>query len=450
MKSDAKATGSDGNKTLLSAASALTSMAEPETEGSESPRSTVPAADTVKSNGDNADEGGASEIRVDDDVPMTFPQRLMEVLSNPANADIISWLDNGRGFVFRNKKIFALDVMPKYFKHSKFTSFTRKLNRWGFTRITRGPETGAYYHEFFQKDKLRLCMQMSCHSAKSGPESPSSEKAILPGNNFGFEAMSFNSHNEVMPNFGGSPFASAQGNPNFLAQAQQQQQQQPVSNTAILRLQQLQQQQAELIMQQRQLSASQSYFNQPNQQLHNQSMMPDEQQHLLRMQLLHQQQQQQQRMPQLESSFSSGQGMNSQNMLQHSNNNFPSATANSSSSASPMLSDQSAMMNATMNNYLRNNSSAYTTMLMAQEKAQAQMNMNQSNGAQIPSQSDVMRQQNMILQAQQRQLDLFSQRRISDPQGSTAPQDGKIDPQEQFSAVAPMKSPPNSNRASAA
>jgi hypothetical protein len=76
MKSDAKATGSDGNKTLLSAASALTSMAEPETEGSESPRSTVPAADTVKSNGDNADEGGASEIRVDDDVPMTFPQRV--------------------------------------------------------------------------------------------------------------------------------------------------------------------------------------------------------------------------------------------------------------------------------------------------------------------------------------------------------------------------------------
>jgi hypothetical protein len=348
-------------------------------------------------------------------------------------------------------------VMPKYFKHSKFTSFTRKLNRWGFTRITRGPETGAYYHEFFQKDKLRLCMQMSCHSAKLTPVSPSSEKAILPGNNFGFEAMSFNSNNEMipsaMPNFGGSPFVSAQGNQNFLAQAHAQQQQQPGSNTALLRLQQLQQQQAELIMQQRQLASSQSYFNQPNQQLQNQSMMSDEQQHLLRMQLLHQQQQlefQQQRMPQLESSFSSGAGMNSQNMLQQSNNNFPSAPASTSSSASPMLSDQSAMMNATMNNFLRNNSSAYTTMLMAQEKAQGQINMNQSSGAQISSQADMLRQQNVFLQAQQRQLDVFSQRRISDLQGSTGPQEGKIDPQEQFNAVVPMKSPPNNNRASAA
>eukprot|EP00978_Attheya_sp_CCMP212_P022573 scaffold67514_cov56-Attheya_sp.AAC.1 len=76
MKSDAKATGSDGNKTLLSAASALTSMAEPESEGNESPRSAGPEAEMTQSSGDNGDEGDVLEVRIDDDVPMTFPQRV--------------------------------------------------------------------------------------------------------------------------------------------------------------------------------------------------------------------------------------------------------------------------------------------------------------------------------------------------------------------------------------
>ena len=37
--------------------------------------------------------------------------------------------------------------MPMYFKQSKYTSFTRKLKRWGFTRVTTGAEQGAYYHK---------------------------------------------------------------------------------------------------------------------------------------------------------------------------------------------------------------------------------------------------------------------------------------------------------------
>jgi len=39
-----------------------------------------------------------------------------------------------------------------------------------FTRVTRGPETGAYYHPLFQRGDLRLCMQMSCISSKSAQQ----------------------------------------------------------------------------------------------------------------------------------------------------------------------------------------------------------------------------------------------------------------------------------------
>jgi hypothetical protein len=87
----------------------------------------------------------------------------MEILNNEEHAEIISWLPHGRGFMIYKKKQFETDIMSHFFhKHSKYTSFTRKLNRWGFVRVTRGPEMGAYYHKFFKRGESRLCMQMSC------------------------------------------------------------------------------------------------------------------------------------------------------------------------------------------------------------------------------------------------------------------------------------------------
>lgn len=54
----------------------------------------------------------------------------MEILDNEMYSDIISWLPNGKGFRIKDKKRFADEVMPKHFDKARFTSFTRKLNRW--------------------------------------------------------------------------------------------------------------------------------------------------------------------------------------------------------------------------------------------------------------------------------------------------------------------------------
>ena len=86
----------------------------------------------------------------------------MNIIADKRFSDVIGWLPHGKGFVIYKKKKFAVEVLPAFFKKSKFTSFTRKLNRWGFVRVTRGPETGAYYHDLFRKGDLRLCMQMTC------------------------------------------------------------------------------------------------------------------------------------------------------------------------------------------------------------------------------------------------------------------------------------------------
>lgn len=46
--------------------------------------------------------------------------------------------------------------MPTYFKQSKFPSFQRQLNLYGFQRLTKGQDKGGYYHEMFLRNKVFL------------------------------------------------------------------------------------------------------------------------------------------------------------------------------------------------------------------------------------------------------------------------------------------------------
>lgn len=98
----------------------------------------------------------------------SFPLKLMEVLSNDDHKDTISWLAHGKGFMIFQTKEFVANVMPMYFKQTKFPSFTRKLSRWGFNRVQRGPEVGVYYHDLFNRDKPRLCRHMRSLRGREG------------------------------------------------------------------------------------------------------------------------------------------------------------------------------------------------------------------------------------------------------------------------------------------
>jgi hypothetical protein len=67
----------------------------------------------------------------EDDDSKIFPQRLLEILDDEFNADAISWLPHGRAFRVLSRAVFAEKVMPRYFsRKAKYSSFTRKLNRW--------------------------------------------------------------------------------------------------------------------------------------------------------------------------------------------------------------------------------------------------------------------------------------------------------------------------------
>ena len=64
----------------------------------------------------------------------------MQLLSENNFEEIISWLPHGHSFLVYDKKKFTETILPIYFKGTKYESFTRKLNRWGFTRTAKGIE----------------------------------------------------------------------------------------------------------------------------------------------------------------------------------------------------------------------------------------------------------------------------------------------------------------------
>lgn len=99
-------------------------------------------------------EGGVAE---------PFPEKLFRILTLTEEngwTDIISFLPHGRAFFVRDPDRFVTEIMPQYFQQTKWSSFTRQLNLWGFLRVRTGPDVGAFYHELFLKGYPGLCTHM--------------------------------------------------------------------------------------------------------------------------------------------------------------------------------------------------------------------------------------------------------------------------------------------------
>ena len=71
----------------------------------------------------------------------------MEIISDEKNASAIVWYPNGQHFEVISREIFLSDVLPRYMKATKWSSFTRKLSRWGFERIKKGRYTNSFFHK---------------------------------------------------------------------------------------------------------------------------------------------------------------------------------------------------------------------------------------------------------------------------------------------------------------
>eukprot|EP01041_Mallomonas_annulata_P007949 gene7949-16277_t len=103
----------------------------------------------------------------------TFPQKLFSLMDAESD-EIVAWLPHGLAFRVVDYKRFADETMPRYFRHTKLTSFQRQLNLYGFRRVTRGEDQGAYFHQKFQRGRADFVTEIRRLPGK-GPSSSSAE-----------------------------------------------------------------------------------------------------------------------------------------------------------------------------------------------------------------------------------------------------------------------------------
>lgn len=76
----------------------------------------------------------------DEDLPKqaisSFLEKLYSILEEES-PNIISWNATGDSFIIYSPQLFSQQVMKKYFKSTKFNSFVRQLNFYGFRKIGR-------------------------------------------------------------------------------------------------------------------------------------------------------------------------------------------------------------------------------------------------------------------------------------------------------------------------
>eukprot|EP00980_Cylindrotheca_fusiformis_P028958 scaffold22680_cov107-Cylindrotheca_fusiformis.AAC.27 len=107
---------------------------------------------------------------------MQFPWKVYAMLDDSEAEgydNIVSW-DGDNGFKVHDKNAFVTKIVPRYFSQTKYRSFTRLLNMWGYERIRNGPRKGAYVHKYLCRGQMHLCNNMKCEKIKRSQTAPSS------------------------------------------------------------------------------------------------------------------------------------------------------------------------------------------------------------------------------------------------------------------------------------
>jgi heat shock transcription factor len=62
--------------------------------------------------------------------PPPFLKKTFEMVGDPETDETVSWGKNRDSFVVWDSHEFSKVLLPKYFKHSNFSSFIRQLNTY--------------------------------------------------------------------------------------------------------------------------------------------------------------------------------------------------------------------------------------------------------------------------------------------------------------------------------
>jgi len=106
-------------------------------------------------NGLDLDNDRPSECRI-----ATFIRKLYTMLEESLHPEIFDWTEDGESIIIKKPAEFGSQLLPKYFKHNRITSFIRQLNMYNFQKKRSRNAEHIYSHDLFKRGHKHILIQI--------------------------------------------------------------------------------------------------------------------------------------------------------------------------------------------------------------------------------------------------------------------------------------------------